>query len=63
MVCMSGIVGHTLYALLGLRAAEARKLPVVGILHRHLAGYLAGIPVDQGFSWEELTRRWRRTVP
>ncbi len=39
---MSGIVGHTLYALLGLRAAEARNLPVVALLHRHLASYLAG---------------------
>ncbi len=39
---MSGIVGHTLYALLGLRAAEARNLPVVPILRRHLASYLAG---------------------
>jgi len=42
MGTMSGIVGHTLYALLGLRAAEARKLPVVALLHRHLASYLAG---------------------
>jgi hypothetical protein len=41
-VSMSGIVGHTLYALLGLRAAEARKLPVAALLGRHLAGYLAG---------------------
>ncbi len=39
---MSGIVGHTLYALLGLRAAEARNLPIAAILHRHLASYLAG---------------------
>jgi len=39
---MSGIVGHTLYALLGLRAAEARSLPVAALLHRHLASYLAG---------------------
>jgi len=39
---MSGIVGHTLYALLGLRAAEARNLPVVALLRRHLASYLAG---------------------
>jgi hypothetical protein len=39
---MSGIVGHTLYALLGLRAAEARNLPVAALLRRHLAGYLAG---------------------
>jgi hypothetical protein len=39
---MSGIVGHTLYALLGMRAAEARGLPMVPILRRHLASYLAG---------------------
>ncbi len=39
---MSGIVGHTVYALLSLRAAEARKVPVASILHRHLANYLAG---------------------
>ncbi len=42
MGCMSGIVGHTLYALLGLRAAEARNLPVAAMLRHHLAGYLAG---------------------
>jgi len=39
---MSGIVGHTLYALLGLRAAEARNLPVAALCQRHLASYLAG---------------------
>jgi hypothetical protein len=39
---MSGIVGHTLYALLGLRAAEARNPPVAALLRRHLASYLAG---------------------
>jgi len=39
---MSGIVGHTLYALLGLRAAKARNLPVAAMLGRHLASYLAG---------------------
>jgi hypothetical protein len=42
MGSMSGIVGHTLYALLGLRAAEARKLPVTALLGHHLASYLAG---------------------
>ena len=39
---MSGIIGHTLYAVLGMRAAEARSLPVAPVLHRHLASYLAG---------------------
>ncbi len=39
---MSGIIGHTLYALLGLRAAEARRLPLASLLGRHLASYLAG---------------------
>jgi hypothetical protein len=39
---MSGIIGHTLYALLGRQAAEARHLPVVPIIGRHLASYLAG---------------------
>jgi hypothetical protein len=39
---MSGIVGHTLYALLGLRAAEARNLPIAVLLRRHQASYLAG---------------------
>ncbi len=42
MESMSGIVGHTLSALLGLRAAEARKLPVTALLRHHLASYLAG---------------------
>jgi len=39
---MSGIVGHTLFGLLGLKAAGARKLPVGPIAGRHLASYLAG---------------------
>src|SRR6266436_2759825 len=39
---MSGIVGHTLFGLLGLKAAAARKLPIVAIATRHQASYLAG---------------------
>jgi hypothetical protein len=39
---MSGIVGHTLYGLLGLKAASNRLLPVAPIAGRHLASYLAG---------------------
>jgi hypothetical protein len=37
---MSGIVGHTTYALLGLQAAH--HLPIAPVLHRHLSSYLAG---------------------
>lgn len=39
---MSGMVGHTLFAILGLKAAAARKLPVVGIASQQRASYLAG---------------------
>lgn len=39
---MSGIIGHTMDALLGLQAAAARKLPLAAIAQRHLASYLAG---------------------
>jgi len=39
---MSGIIGHTTYALLALKAAKARKLPVAGVIERHLSSYLAG---------------------
>lgn len=39
---MSGIVGHTMYAVLGLRAAEHRRLPVAIIARGHFASYLAG---------------------
>lgn len=39
---MSGIIGHTLYAMLGARAAAQRSLPVVPIIQRHWASYLAG---------------------
>jgi hypothetical protein len=39
---MSGIVGHTMDALLGLQAAAGRKLPLAAIAQRHLASYLAG---------------------
>lgn len=39
---MSGIVGHSMYALLGLKAAHARKLPVALIAGRHLSSYVAG---------------------
>ncbi|MBL4883269.1 MAG: hypothetical protein JKY95_01870 [Planctomycetaceae bacterium] len=39
---MSGIVGHTMYAILGAKAAQQRKSPIAPILHRHFSSYLAG---------------------
>lgn len=39
---MSGIIGHTMYAILGGMAAEHRKLPVASLIHRHFASYLCG---------------------
>lgn len=39
---MSGIIGHTTYALLALKAAKARRLPLAGVIENHLPSYLAG---------------------
>lgn len=39
---MSGIVGHTLYAILAGQKAVARKMPVSGLIHRHFGSYLSG---------------------
>lgn len=39
---MSGIIGHSTYAVLGWKAALQRKLPVAPIAGRHFANYLAG---------------------
>jgi hypothetical protein len=39
---MSGIIGHTMYALLGARAAAGRGLPVARLMERHLPSYLCG---------------------
>lgn len=39
---MSGIIGHTMYAILGAKAAEAKKLPITPALTRHWASYLCG---------------------
>lgn len=39
---MSGIVGHTMYAVLAAKAARKRKLPIAPILSRHQSSYLAG---------------------
>ena len=39
---MSGIIGHTMYAILASKAAEHRKLPIATLIHRHYASYLCG---------------------
>ncbi|MEO2014646.1 MAG: hypothetical protein ABGZ53_09755 [Fuerstiella sp.] len=39
---MSGIVGHTMYAVLAGIATRHRKLPVAPLIHRHYASYLCG---------------------
>ena len=39
---MSGLVGHTLYAVLGAKAAAQRRLSVAPLIQRHWASYLAG---------------------
>ncbi len=39
---MSGVICHSLYAVLALKAAEARGNPVAGVLRRNYASYLAG---------------------
>ncbi len=39
---MSGIIGHTMYAILAGKAASARKLPIAPLIHQHSASYLCG---------------------
>lgn len=39
---MSGIIGHTMYAILGAKAAKEKALPMVPIIERHSASYLCG---------------------
>jgi len=39
---MSGIIGHTMYAILGAKAADQRRLPIAPLLRRHWASYLCG---------------------
>ncbi len=39
---MSGVVGHSLYAILALKAASARRSPVAAVASRHFPSYLAG---------------------
>jgi hypothetical protein len=39
---MSGIIGHTMYAILAAKAAAQRNLPIAPLVARHWASYLAG---------------------
>ncbi len=39
---MSGIIGHSVYAVLGLQAAIARGFPGAPVMHRQFSSYLAG---------------------
>ncbi|NQV23670.1 MAG: hypothetical protein HQ518_04805 [Rhodopirellula sp.] len=39
---MSGIIGHTMYAVLAGKAARQRQLPIASMIHRHYASYLCG---------------------
>jgi hypothetical protein len=39
---MSGVVGHTLYAILASRKTVERRLPVGGLIHRHFDSFLSG---------------------
>ncbi len=39
---MSGIIGHTMYAILGAKAADNRRLPIGPLIQRHWSSYLAG---------------------
>ncbi len=39
---MSGIIGHTMYAILGAKAAAHRRLPLAPVAERHRSSYLAG---------------------
>jgi hypothetical protein len=39
---MSGIIGHTMYAILGGKNAAQKKLPIAPLIHRHYASYLCG---------------------
>jgi hypothetical protein len=39
---MSGIIGHTIYAVLAAKSAEARKLPIAPVIRRHFPSYLSG---------------------
>ncbi|MCB1207539.1 MAG: hypothetical protein KDN18_25030 [Verrucomicrobiae bacterium] len=39
---VSGVIGHTAYAILAARAAEERKLPVAPVIRGHYDSYLSG---------------------
>ena len=39
---MSGIIGHTMYAILAEKAAWERKLPIAPLIQRNYSSYLAG---------------------
>lgn len=39
---MSGVIGHVAYAVIGSKAAEARGLPLAGVIRRHSGSYLGG---------------------
>ena len=39
---MSGTIGHTMYAMLGAKAATQRRLAIGAIIRRHWPSYLAG---------------------
>lgn len=39
---MSGLIGHTMYAVLAGKAADEKKLPIAPVIHRHYASYLTG---------------------
>ena len=39
---MSGIIGHSMYAILAGKAAAERRLPITSLIHQHYASYLCG---------------------
>lgn len=39
---MSGIIGHTMYAVLAGKAAVHRKMPIASLIHRHYSSFLCG---------------------
>lgn len=64
---MSGLVGHSLYAVLGLKAAEQRRLPLAAVARRYFASYLAveqrstllaSLPADDP-DWGTLRQSWK----
>jgi len=39
---LSGIIGHNIFAVLGMQAAAERGLPLAHLVHRQCSSYLAG---------------------